>query len=92
MKQRWTALRNGMLAAVFLASMGFGAVQATAGDGIEKEAACSAWACQQECAPFGGDASAKAMLQVLEGNVVALSKQALSRNVRKTVAGLARGP
>ncbi|MBB6367292.1 MULTISPECIES: hypothetical protein [Xanthomonas] len=55
MKQRWTALRNGMLAAVFLASMGFGAVQATAGDGIEKEAACSAWACQQECAPFGGE-------------------------------------
>ncbi|MCI2261955.1 hypothetical protein [Xanthomonas indica] len=55
MKQRWTALRNGMLAAVFLASMGFGAVQAIAGDGIEKEAACSAWACQQECAPFGGE-------------------------------------
>jgi hypothetical protein len=55
MKQRWTALRNGMAAAVFLACMGFGAVQATAGDGIEKDAACSAWACQQECAPFGGE-------------------------------------
>ncbi|MCC4597800.1 hypothetical protein NRY95_21200 [Xanthomonas campestris pv. phormiicola] len=55
MKQRWTALRNGMVAAVFLASMGFGAMQATAGDGIGKDAACSAWACQQECAPFGGE-------------------------------------
>ncbi|MCW0448267.1 DUF4142 domain-containing protein [Xanthomonas sacchari] len=41
-------------------------------------------------APIGGDASAKAMLQVLEGNVVALSKQALSRNVSETVADFAR--
>ncbi|MBN6151754.1 hypothetical protein JR065_15515 [Xanthomonas sp. AmX2] len=55
MKQRWMSLRNGIVAALFLTSMGFGAMQAVAGDGAETKAACSAWACQQECAPFGGD-------------------------------------
>ncbi|MCC4595646.1 DUF4142 domain-containing protein [Xanthomonas campestris pv. phormiicola] len=41
-------------------------------------------------APIAGDASAKAMLQVLEGNAVALSQQALSRNVSGSVADFAR--
>jgi predicted outer membrane protein len=41
-------------------------------------------------APIADDASAKAMLQVLEGNAVALSQQALSRNVSASVADFAR--
>jgi hypothetical protein len=58
--QAWThatgldriAQRN--VAGVGLACMDVGAVAAAVGEAIVQDAACSAWAGRQECAPFGG--------------------------------------
>ena len=54
MTRYWKTMRNAAAAALFVGCMGFGAMQAMAEDGEDREASCSAWACAQECAPFGG--------------------------------------
>ena len=57
MKRR-TMLRQLFTGAVFAAAMGFGATQAIATGGDDpgtRYESCTAWACKQECAPFGGD-------------------------------------
>lgn len=58
MQARKHSLRTIIASVSFAAMMAFGASQAIATDADDpgtRYASCSAWACKQECAPFGGD-------------------------------------
>lgn len=58
MQTRKVPFRALVMGALVAAAFGFGATQAIAtetGDIGTRYESCSAWACKQECAPFGGD-------------------------------------
>lgn len=56
MKKTWITIRNTVAAIAFAGSMAFGVTQAMATTESPNDAAgtCDQWACQIECAPFGG--------------------------------------
>jgi len=51
----WKRVRTAVIAIAVVVPMGFGVVQATASTTTSKPASCNAFACQTECAPFGGE-------------------------------------
>lgn len=53
MKQ-WKRIKTALVTAGVAGSLVFGFVQATA-EAETRPAACNAWACRTECAPFGGE-------------------------------------
>lgn len=57
MQARKRSLRTILASVSFAAMMAFGASQAVATDADDpgtRYESCTAWACKQECAPFGG--------------------------------------